>query len=70
MLGRNPVQMLRHQPGARCARWHAGFQSLPLVPMQASLFGSSAPLKGPLEGHSLWDLASTTPGLARSYLFH
>ena len=40
----------------------------PLIPKQASLLGSGIPLNTSLEGHSLWDLASITPGLARTHL--
>ena len=40
------------------------------MPEQASLLRSGIPLDGPLEGHSLWDLASIAPGSARSYLFY
>ena len=29
---------------------------------------SGAPLDSPFEGHSLWDLASITPSLARSHI--
>ena len=36
----------------------------------ASLLGSGVSLDSPLEGHSLRDLASITPGLARSFLFY
>ena len=42
----------------------------PLMPEQASLFKTGIPLDSPLEGHLLWDLASITPGLARSHLFY
>ena len=38
------------------------------MPKQASLLGSDVPLDSRPEGHSLWDLASTTPGTARSSL--
>ena len=41
----------------------------PLMPKQASLLGSGVSLDSPLECHSLRDLASITPGLARSFLF-
>ena len=37
-------------------------------PEQASLFRSGFLLDSPLEGQLLWDLASITPGLTRSYL--
>ena len=40
------------------------------MPEQASLLRSGGPLDSPLVGHSLWDLALITPGLARSYLFY
>ena len=40
------------------------------MPKQASLLGSGVSRDSPLEGHSLRDLASTTPGLARSFLFY
>ena len=39
-----------------------------LMPEQASLIRSSFPFDGPLKGHSQWDLASITLGLAKSYL--
>ena len=35
----------------------------PLMPEQAKLFRSGVPLDSLLEGHSLWDLGSSTPGL-------
>ena len=38
--------------------------------MLGSLLGSGVLLDGPLEGHSLQDLASIMPGLARRYLFY
>ena len=41
-----------------------------MMPKQASLLGSSVSLDSPLEGHALRDLASITPGLARSFLFY
>ena len=34
------------------------------------MYGSGLPLDSALEGHSLWDLASITPGLARSHLLY
>ena len=37
------------------------------MPEQASLFRSGVPRDSPLKGHLLWDLALTTPGLARNY---
>ena len=40
------------------------------MPEQARLFRSGVLLDSPLEGHSLWELALITPGLARSYLFY
>ena len=43
------------------------------MPEQASLFGSGGQLDtldSPLEGHSLWNLASITPGSARICLFY
>ena len=40
------------------------------MPKQASLLESGVPLDSPLEGHLLWDFASTTPGTARSSLFY
>ena len=42
----------------------------PLMPKQASLFGSNVPLDSPLEGHSLWNFASITTNTARSSLFY
>ena len=42
----------------------------PLMPEQASLFRSGVRLDSPLEGHSRWDLALITPGLARSTPLH
>ena len=39
------------------------------MPKQASLLGSVVPFDSPLEGHSLWDFASTTCGTARGRLF-
>ena len=41
----------------------------PLMPNQASLFGPGVPLGSPLESHSLWHFASTTPPTVRSLLF-
>ena len=32
--------------------------------------GSGVPQDSPLEGHSLWDFALTTPGPARSSLYY
>ena len=40
-----------------------------LIPRQVRLCGSGVPHDSPLEGHSLWDFALTTPGPARSSLF-
>ena len=40
------------------------------MPKQASLLGSGVSLDSPHEGHSLRDLASIMPGLARSFLFY
>ena len=44
--------------------------SFSLMPEQASLFGSGAPLDRPLEGHSLKIFAIPTPGLARNFPFY
>ena len=40
-----------------------------IMPGQAHLCGSGVPHDAPLEGNSLWNFASTTPGPARSSLF-
>ena len=50
--------------GLVCSRtsWAPPF---PLMPEQASLFRSGVPFDSLLEGHSLWDLALLTSGLAR-----
>ena len=42
----------------------------PLIPIQVRLCGSGVPHDSPLEDHSLWDFALTTPGSARSSLFY
>ena len=39
----------------------------PLLPRQVSLCGSGVPHDRPLERHSLWGSASTTPGSARIF---
>ena len=59
------LQCFMRQHQLQGGAWHADSMLGPTFSPD-----SGVPLDSPLEGHSLWDSALITPGLARSYLFY